>query len=58
MTSLILFIAMPFLGVRIGISMLSGGGDTTPPTPTGDGAMDFSIATGDNTGLLALLEDI
>lgn len=27
-------------------------------TPTGNGAMDFSIATGDDTGLLALLEDI
>jgi hypothetical protein len=27
-------------------------------TPTGDGTMDFSIATGDDTGLLALLEDI
>lgn len=27
-------------------------------TPTGNGTMDFSIATGDDTGLLALLEDI
>lgn len=27
-------------------------------TPTGDGTMDFSIATGDDTGLLALIEDI
>lgn len=25
---------------------------------TGNGTMDFSIATGDDTGLLALLEDI
>lgn len=32
----------------------SGGGGT----PTGNGTMDFSIATGDDTGLLALLEDI
>lgn len=30
----------------------------TPLDPTGDGSMDFSIATGDNTALLALLEDI
>jgi len=27
-------------------------------TPTGDGTMDFSNATGDDTGLLAILEDI
>ena len=27
-------------------------------TPAGDGTMDFSIATGDDTGLLALIEDI
>lgn len=27
-------------------------------TPTGDGTMDFSIATGDDTGLLVFLEDI
>lgn len=27
-------------------------------TSTGDGTMDFSISTGDDTGLLALLEDI
>ena len=27
-------------------------------TPTGNGTMDFSIATGDDTGLLVLLEDI
>lgn len=32
MTTLIL-LAMPFLGVRLGIPMLSGGGNTTPPTP-------------------------
>lgn len=31
---------------------------TIAGTPTGDGTMDFSIATGDDTGLLALLEDI
>jgi hypothetical protein len=31
---------------------------SSPGTPTGDGTMDFSIATGDDTGLLALLEDI
>jgi len=29
-----------------------------PGTPTGDGTMDFSNATGDDTGLLAILEDI
>lgn len=27
-------------------------------TPTGNGTMDFSISTGDDTALLALLEDI
>jgi hypothetical protein len=27
-------------------------------TPTGDGVMDFSLAGGDDTALLALLEDI
>lgn len=37
-----------------GNSSASGGGSV----PTGDGTMDFSIATGDDTGLLALLEDI
>jgi hypothetical protein len=31
---------------------------TPPITPTGDGTMDFSLSTGQNTGLLALLEDI
>ena len=29
-----------------------------PVIPTGDGAMNFSEPAGDNTGLLALLEDI
>jgi hypothetical protein len=29
-----------------------------PVIPTGDGTMDFSIATGDDTGLLVFLEDI
>lgn len=26
MTSILMFIAMPFLGIRIGVPMLSGGG--------------------------------
>jgi hypothetical protein len=30
---LLMFMAMPFLGVRIGMPMLSGGGNTTPPPP-------------------------
>ena len=30
---MLIFMAMPFLGVRIGIPMLSGGGNTTPPVP-------------------------
>lgn len=30
----------------------------TGAASAGSGSMDFSIATGDNTGLLALLEDI
>lgn len=33
-------------------------GPVIPPVPTGDGSLDFSIAGGDNTALLALLEDI
>ena len=32
--SLMLILAMPFLGVRIGIPMVSGGGNTTPPVVT------------------------
>jgi hypothetical protein len=43
--------------------LVLGGGSTVsvpvvPDVPTGDGTMDFSLAAGDNTGLLALLEDI
>lgn len=34
------------------------GAHGSPGVPTGAGVMDFSIATGDNTGLLAILEDI
>ena len=57
--SLFWAIAFGGLGLRFGRlgaarKVSSGGGGT----PTGDGSMDFSIATGDNTGLLALLEDI
>lgn len=28
---MLIFMAMPTLGVRIGIPMISGGGNTTPP---------------------------
>ena len=37
---------------------LLGPGAISIGPPTGDGTMDFSLATGDDTGLLALLEDI
>lgn len=33
MLAKLIFMAMPFLGVRLGIPMLSGGGNTTPPSP-------------------------
>lgn len=50
-------------GFGLGVTIVSSGGlpvigSGGGGTPTGDGSMDFSIATGDNTGLLALLEDI
>lgn len=51
-------------GFGIPVTFVDSGGlavvgiSAAPSTPTGDGSMDFSIATGDNTGLLALLEDI
>ena len=41
-----------------GTTAASLGDDSSGGTPTGDGTMDFSIATGDDTGLLVLLEDI
>lgn len=37
---------------------LLGSGAISIGPPTGTGTMDFSLATGDDTGLLALLEDI
>lgn len=37
-----------------GTSSASG---STPVVPTGTGTMDFSLVGGDNTGLLALLDD-
>lgn len=51
---------MAFGQLGAGFSRL---GALSPPppaatTPASDGSMDFSIATGDNTALLALLEDI
>jgi hypothetical protein len=48
------------LGARGGMGSLGALGTPPASTPatTGDGTMDFSIATGDDTGLLALLEDI
>lgn len=34
MLAKLIFMAMPFIGVRLGIPMLSGGGNTTPPALT------------------------
>jgi hypothetical protein len=55
-----IILAMAFgLGIAFGrMGVVSKHIVVSAGTPTGDGTMDFSIATGDNTGLLALLEDI
>jgi hypothetical protein len=45
------------LGINIWFRAILGRA-SAPGTPTGNGTMDFSIATGDDTGLLVLLEDI
>lgn len=53
-------VGVPKVGKPI-VGTLRGGGHGgrfNPGIPTGDGTMDFSIATGDDTGLLVLLEDI
>jgi hypothetical protein len=55
-----IILAMAFgLGSAFGrMGVLSKHVVVSAGTPTGDGTMDFSNATGDDTGLLAILEDI
>ena len=43
---------------KVLLGLLGGAGATEPPDDPPPGTLDFSLATGDNTALLALLEDI